>query len=164
MVYDIELNSAALSRCGNRGIVSSDRAGRLRRLLEGRIEQHDPLILLSASRRALARSNWGRPFITFTAAVRSLWEYSPPPCRTSPAGDCCWGSVWPTRRLPPGTEARSTAPCAAPANTSISFARPPPESGSNIRARSIQRGSVSSFPGSPATPPSRSTWRASVRR
>ena len=43
MHYDIELNSAAhYPVARNRRIVAADRAGRLRRLLEGRIEQHRP--------------------------------------------------------------------------------------------------------------------------
>ena len=100
-----------LSRRGNRGTVAADRAGGLRRVLEGRIEQHRPLrAALGASPRAPRSSSSARRSITSMAAARSRSASSPRRCRICRTGGCCSGSASPTRRLPPGTTASFDRP------------------------------------------------------
>jgi hypothetical protein len=65
---------------------------------------------------------------------------------------------------PAGMAASSTGRLSARASTSMSSAKLPPASGSNMKAKFIRPGNVFSFPGSPDIPICRFIWPASGRR
>ena len=155
MIYDIELNSAAHYPVA--GIVELspliEQAG-FGAFWKGESNSTDPLMLISgiAARTKKLKLGtaiyhiYGRSPVTLGSPVRHL------------AGSVGRETAAGSRRRQQddrllARRRRSTGRCAARANTSISFARPPPESASNTRERSItHRDNASSFPGSPAIP------------